>query len=181
MADAPIVVSLSFSAIVSKLWPSKGDPWPKVPGWTLGPCDGLLPAELVDGGPAMTRAIEHQSAHESTAPNQSPQERAREWRTASCSPGRTWAPEIRLSLDRRLDLVHLENLTRFCARSSPLWDLKMVLTCGLTLILFAAARTSLSATVAPEKGARVGTLRCRIIPSNRLQGSHASARSCTPF
>ena len=68
LADAPIVVSLSFSAIVSKLWPSKGDPWPKVPGWTLGPWDGLLPAELVDGGPAMTRAIEHPSAHESTAP-----------------------------------------------------------------------------------------------------------------
>lgn len=57
--------------------------------------------------------------------------------------GSNLGAEIRLSLDHRLDLVHLENLTRFYARSGPFWDLKAVLTCGVTFILLAAARTSL--------------------------------------
>lgn len=87
--------------------------------------------------------------------------------------------EIRLSLDRRRDLVLLENLTRSCARHGCFWSLIIAARDSLALILPAAARTSLSAAVTPEKGPRVGTLRRRIIPSNHLQGSHASTQPCT--
>lgn len=47
--DGPSELSLSLSAMVSKLWPSSGEPWPKVPG--RAGLEVALPALLELGGP----------------------------------------------------------------------------------------------------------------------------------